>query len=141
MDLRHWSNLEAKYQMATLLAHPKSSIANIFGGTLHTIPSAGWRNWKNGRSVDFWRTQIAGGASEWQSKKDIDKWVIGHGVVPDFIMYEAGLNPKFKSARFIPSPFFTLFIFDGGGEFLKCNILSGKFFIKSVFTESVTYST
>ena len=99
MDLRHWSNLEAKYQMATLLAHPKSSIANIFGGTLHTIQSAGWRNWKNGRSVDFWRTQIAGGASEWQSKKDIDKWVIGHGVVPDFIMYEAGLNPHFRTGK------------------------------------------
>ena len=99
MDLRHWSNLEAKYQMATLLAHPKSSAANIFGGTIHTIQSAGWRNWRNGRSVEHFRTHVANEASEWTSKKDIDKWVIGHGVVPDFILYEAGLNPNFRSGK------------------------------------------
>ena len=72
MDLRHWSNLEAKYQMATLLAHPKSSAANIFGGTIHTIQSAGWRNWRNGRSVEYFRTHVANESSEWTSKKDID---------------------------------------------------------------------
>ncbi|QDP45726.1 MAG: hypothetical protein Unbinned5179contig1000_13 [Prokaryotic dsDNA virus sp.] len=98
-DLRHWSNLEAKYQMATLLAHPKSAVANIFGGTIHTIQSAGWRNWKDGRNVEFWRTNIAGEASKWESKKDIDRWVIKHGVVPDFIIHEAGLNPNFKGGK------------------------------------------
>ena len=99
MDIRHWSNLEAKYEMATLLAHPKSAAANIFGGTLHTIQSSGWRNWRNGRSVEYFRTHVGGDAGKWKSKEDIDKWVIGHGVVPDFILYEAGLNPSFKSAK------------------------------------------
>ena len=99
MDIRHWSNLEAKYQMATLLAHPKSATGNIFGGQMHTIQSTGWRNFKNARSVEYWRTNIAGKASEWSTKKDIEEWAISHGVVPNFILYEAGLNPNFKEGK------------------------------------------
>ena len=100
MDIRHWSNLEAKYQMATLLAHPKSAVTNIFGGTLHTIQSTGWRHWLNARNVGYLRTHIGGDiASNWTSKADLNKWVIGHGVVPDFIMHEAGLNPFFKKGK------------------------------------------
>ena len=70
MDIRHWSNLEAKYQMATLLAHPKSATGNIFGGQMHTIQSVGWRNFRNARSVEYWRTNVGGKASEWSTKKD-----------------------------------------------------------------------
>ena len=99
MDIRHWSNLEAKYQMATLLAHPKSAIANIFGGTLHTLQSVGWRNWKNARSTEWLKTNLPGKAKEWNSKSDREKWAIGHGVVPDFILYEAGLNPNFRTGK------------------------------------------
>ena len=100
MDLRHWSNLEAKYQMATLLAHPKSAAGNIFGGTIHTIQSTGWKNWRNARSVEFWRTQVAGKAANWESKKQIEEWAISHGVVPNFVLYEAGLNPNFKGGKY-----------------------------------------
>jgi hypothetical protein len=100
MDLRHWSNLEAKYQMATLLAHPKSAVANIFGGTLHTIQSVGWRTWKDSRNVEYIKSVIGDKeVSKWTSKKDLDKWVIGHGVIPDFIMYETGLNPMLKGTK------------------------------------------
>ena len=100
MDLRHWSNNEAKYQMATLLAHPKSSAGNIFGGTMHTIQSTGWKNWKNARNIEFWRTQIAGKAAKWETKKQIEEWSISHGVVPNFVLYEAGLNPSFKKGKY-----------------------------------------
>ena len=100
MDIRHWSNLEAKYQMATLLAHPKSAAGNIFGGTVHTIQSTGWRNFLNARSVEHWRTHIGNEASKWKSKEDIERWAISHGVVPNFVLYEAGLNPNFKSGKY-----------------------------------------
>ena len=96
-DIRHWSNLEAKYQMATLLAHPKSAVANIFGGQLHTLQSVGWRNWRNARNINYLRN--IPGMTKWSTLKDVDNWVIGHGVVPDFILYEAGLNPNFKSGK------------------------------------------
>ncbi len=96
-DIRHWSNLEAKYQMATLLAHPKSAVANIFGGNLHTLQSVGWRNFKNARNINYLKN--IPGMTKWQTIKDVDRWVIGHGVVPDFILHEAGLNPNFKGGK------------------------------------------
>ena len=98
--IRHWSNLEARYQMATLLAHPKSAVANIYGGTVHTIQSSGWQNFKNARNVEYLRTNLPGEAKKWESKDDITKWSITHGVVPDFVLYEAGLNPQFRKGRF-----------------------------------------
>ena len=97
--IRHWSNIEARYQMATLLAHPKSAIANIYGGTLHTVQSVGWRNWRNSRNVEYLRTNLPGEAKNWLDKGDMTKWAVKHGVVPDFILYEAGLNPQFRTGR------------------------------------------
>ena len=99
MDLRHWSNLEAKYQMATLLAHPKSAVANIFGGNLHTIQSVGWRTWRNSRNIEYLHNTIGGEARKWTTKKDIEDWAISHGVVPDFILHETGLQAIYKGGK------------------------------------------
>ena len=50
-QLRHWSNLEAQYEMASLLAHPKSMVTNIFGGTMHTFQSVGYEPLKKARNI------------------------------------------------------------------------------------------
>ena len=95
--LAKWGNLEAKYQLASLLAHPKSAVANLYGGTSHTLISTGLTNFKNARSIKYLQTNVN---PEWQNMADVEKWVRGLGVVEDFIIYEAGLNPKFKNKRF-----------------------------------------
>ena len=84
------SNLEAKFELASLLAHPKSAVGNVFGGSLHTLQSAGYNNWKQGTDVKFLQRINP----EWKSKDDINKFIIKHGVIPDFMMHEWGLNPK-----------------------------------------------
>ena len=94
--INKWSNLEAKYQLATLLAHPKSAVTNLYGGTVHTIISAGWDNFKNARN---WEYLIKNVNQNWKGKEDIEKWVQGLGVVEDWILYEAGMNPQFKSRK------------------------------------------
>ena len=100
MDIRHWSNMEAKFQMATLLAHPKSAVANIFGGTMHTVQSVGWRNWRNARNINWLKTNLGGSeAKHWKTMDDVRKWVVSHGVVPDFILHEANLSPYFKKGK------------------------------------------
>ena len=96
-NLARWGNLEAKYQLATLLAHPKSAAANLYGGSVHTLISTGFGNFKNARDINFLRTNVN---PEWKNMADVEKWVQSLGVIEDFIIYEAGLNPKFKSARF-----------------------------------------
>ena len=96
-DIRHWSNLEAKFEMAALLAHPKSMMGNMYGGTLHTVQSVGWKTWRNSMNLEYLRKLQPG--EKWESVSDLDRWAIGHGVVPEFIRYEAGLNPEFKGGK------------------------------------------
>tara|TARA_R100000781_G_scaffold107835_1_gene72189 strand:- start:1582 stop:6105 length:4524 start_codon:yes stop_codon:yes gene_type:complete len=93
--IRHWSNLEAQYELAALLAHPKSMVMNVFGGSLHTIQNVGLGTFMKGRSIEY-LTKIN---PKWKSKEDIDKFAIGHGVVPEFMLYEMGLQKAFQSTK------------------------------------------
>ena len=103
-QIRHWSNLEAKYQMATLLAHPKSMFNNIYGGQVHTIQSTGMRNWLRGRDVAWLKANINPGkdrlGNEWNSRADVEKWVESHGIIPELMSYEFGLNPELQKGNF-----------------------------------------
>ena len=88
--LNRISNLEAKFELASLLAHPKSAVGNIFGGTMHTIQSAGIENWRKGRDIK-WLQRIN---PEWKSIEDINTFIIRHGVIPDFMVHEWGMSPE-----------------------------------------------
>ena len=116
-NLARWGNIEAKYQLATLLAHPKSAVANLYGGTAHTLISTGMGNFRNARSIEYLKTNVN---SEWNNMADVEKWVQGLGVVEDFIIYEAGLNPQFKSKRF------KEFLSEATSAFKKDSNLSDK---------------
>ena len=94
--LRSLGQLEAKYELATLLAHPKSSIANLYGGTVHTLISTGWRNFKRSRDMNFLKTHIN---PKWESKDDVEAWVRSHGVVEEFLLYEANINPALRTKQ------------------------------------------
>ena len=104
-DLRNWSNLEAKYQMAALLAHPKSAVGNLYGGTMHTIESTGWKHFKDAGNIDYIKTNLPrmrdadGKPIEW-TKEAIDQWVVKHGIIPEYMVYEAGLNPALQGAKY-----------------------------------------
>ena len=96
-DLAKWGNLEAKYQLATLLAHPKSAVANLYGGSVHTLINTGYGNFKNARNIKYLQSNVN---PEWNNMRDVEKWVQSLGVLEDFLLYEAGLNPKFQGERF-----------------------------------------
>jgi len=93
--LRHWSNLEAQYEMASLLAHPKSMVTNIFGGTIHTIQSAGWQNWRNARDIKYLRGIIP----EFKSMEDVDRFVVESGVLPEYMIAEFGVKKELQQAN------------------------------------------
>ena len=94
-DIRAWSNLEAKFELASLLAHPKSSITNIFGGTLHTIQSAGPNALRKARSIK-WLKRIN---PEWNSMEDVSEFVVKKGVIPEFMIHELGLGKEVKTLK------------------------------------------
>ena len=95
-QLQSWGALEAKWQLASLLAHPKSSIANLYGGTVHTWISAGYDNLKKARDFEYLRTNIN---PKWKSMKDVEKWMQELGIIEEFLVHEAGLNPELKSKK------------------------------------------
>ena len=95
-QLAAWGNLEAKYQLASLLMHPKFSIANLYGGSVHTLVSTGFDNFKHANKFGYLKRHLN---PNWESMRDVDGWVHRWGVEEDFMRYEADINPKLKSAR------------------------------------------
>ena len=91
--MRRWSQMEAKYEMATLLAHPKSAVANIMGGTLHTIQSAGFSALKKVYNYEYLQ-QID---PKLKTRKDVEEMTVKHGVLPQWLIYELGLQKEFQS--------------------------------------------
>ena len=92
-DVRNWSNLEAQYEMAALLAHPKSMSMNMLGGTTHTIQNVGLKNFIKGKSMKY----LSKINPEWTNKEAINKFVLSHGVIPEFLLYEMGLQGEFQT--------------------------------------------
>jgi hypothetical protein len=81
--------------MATLLAHPKSMVANIFGGTTHTILSAGMGNFAKAKSY----THLSKINPKWTNKQAVDDFVTSQGVFPEFMLYEMGLQKAFQNNK------------------------------------------
>ena len=94
-DIRKWSNLEAKFELASLLAHPKSAVNNIFGGSMHTIESVGFSAWRKARNITYLRNINP----EWKTKDDVMRFVIEKGVLPEFLVHELGLGPKVNRTK------------------------------------------
>jgi hypothetical protein len=94
-QLRHWSNLEAQFEMASLLVHPKTVTGNIFGGSLHTIQSAGWRNWRNSFNYNY----LSKINPEWTGPEQVDRFVVESGIYPERMIYEFGLSNNAQNVR------------------------------------------
>ena len=94
-DLRRWSQLEAKFELMSLLAHPKSMVQNIFGGSLHTIQSAGLEYIRKARDISYIQKIFP----NYKSMEDVNNFVIKHGVLPEFIINELGLTREAQKSN------------------------------------------
>ena len=94
-DIRNWSNMEAKFELMSLLAHPKSAVANIFGGSLHTVQSTGLKYLKKARDIK----EIQKIFPHMKSMQDVDDYVVSKGVLPEFITAELGMSREAQSAN------------------------------------------
>ena len=96
-DIRTWTNLEAKFELMSLLAHPKTAIGNLYGGTTHTIASTGLENFKLGRNIGWLKTHLN---PKWETKQDLWDFAEKHGVIEEFLIKEANFSPQAKNAKF-----------------------------------------
>ena len=95
-QMASWSNLEAKYELAALLAHPKSAVANLYGGTVHTLISTGYDNFKHARNFNFLSRHIN---PAWRNMQEVEDWVRSHGVIEEFMTYEIDTNPNLRTKK------------------------------------------
>jgi hypothetical protein len=71
------SNIEAKYELVSLLSYPKTVITNYFGGTIGTLSLGGFKRFK--QALDLMKTE--------EFKKRIEL----EGIEPDFITSELNI--------------------------------------------------
>jgi len=95
-SLKAFSSFDARYNLMSLLAHPKSAVTNLFGGTVHTLASTGLENFRNARDINYLRSKVN---KEWTSMGDVYNWVKSHGVVEDFLLYELQINPNVQGRK------------------------------------------
>lgn len=91
-SMRSFSQAEAQYELAALMTHPKTPINNIFGGTLHTASSAGFKNLKKARDLKYLQT-INPEFSSWDRVNDYIEKI---GVGPQLLAHEYGLDKRFS---------------------------------------------
>ena len=89
-------NAEAKYSLATLLAHPKSSVGNYLGGSTLTVINAGWNNFRKAKDMEYLRRNIDSNFKNWD---DVNNWVRELGIIEEFIIREIGANPKLTGQK------------------------------------------
>lgn len=95
-DLMIFSNLEAKFQLATLLSRPKTMIANVLGGTINTVIDTGAINLLKANNI----TELRKINPNFITMKDVHRFVIENGVIEDFIVNEAGYTGKMSDEKF-----------------------------------------
>ena len=94
-NVRNFANVEGKYQLATLMTHPKTMINNVFGGTMHTFQSVGGDALLKARNIDYIRNIIP----SIKSKTDLNNFVAKLGIQPEMLKYEFGLQKEFREGK------------------------------------------
>lgn len=87
--LHNFSLWEGRYEMATLLAHSKTGVSNILGGTINDWVWNGARAMISARDIKVWRE--IGPPGEWKTMSDVKKAFFTKGIIEDFITKEASL--------------------------------------------------
>ena len=87
------SQVEGKFELMTLLSHPKTLVNNFFSGDLNTISQTGVRHWANTRNINYLTQEVFPGT---KSKTDIDAIVEKNGGVEAMFFSEFGLNRIFN---------------------------------------------
>jgi hypothetical protein len=87
------SNLEAKWEMLTLLTHTKTMVNNLMGGTINTVVSAGLNPWRTAGNISRLRELLG----EWVTGKDaIQQFVEKYGGVESYIRNELQFGDRFQ---------------------------------------------
>ncbi len=114
---KNFSTLEGKFEMLSLLSHPKTAITNFYGGFTNTISDVGWEAFRQASSskwllsnafpnAEYFSVNSKGKRIKQQikSKEDINRFMAELGVFEDMFIQEAFYSSrlsKINSKRFL----------------------------------------
>ena len=84
--MREYSQVEGKYQLATLLARMKVVVNNVFGGGTTSWVYNGAAPMRAARKIEEWQSIDP----RFRTMKDVDDWVYELGVVPEMLKFDLG---------------------------------------------------
>ena len=90
------SNLEAKYELMTLLSHPKSFINNMIGGNLNTVSNIGVHHFNNAMNINYLKDNVF---LDFKSRDDVLRFVEEMGGIEAMFTAQFGLDPIFKTHK------------------------------------------
>ena len=94
-DIQKVSSIEARFQLATLMTHPKTPINNIFGGTMHTFQSVGYEPMKKAYDYEYLQTINPKFKNEVEVRKHLDE----HGIQIELAKHELGLDKSIRGLK------------------------------------------
>ena len=99
--IAHFSTLEAKYELMSLLSHSKTGITNLGFGSVNTMISAGFNPWKKAQNFKWIQDNIPRdeNGNKFESKDDLEKWVEIHGATESWITEMARKVPVFRTGK------------------------------------------
>ena len=104
------SDLEGKFELLSLLSHPKTAITNMLGGTTNTISDTGWQPFRLAGNTDWMLSNIFANATyrykdpitgiveknkKFTSRQDIDNWIESIGVYDQIFLDLVSKDTKF----------------------------------------------
>ena len=100
-------NFEAKMSLLSLLAHPKTALGNIFGGSQNTISNAGLRNFIKANDTKWLLTHVFKDAklkdgTPITDKNTIRRWISEVGALESFYVTEASMDKSLSVTRMRP---------------------------------------
>lgn len=114
---KNFSTLEGKFEMLSLLSHPKTAITNFYGGFTNTISDTGWESFRKATSTSWLLSNAFPNAKyfsvdakgnrvpvEIKSRQDIHRFLSELGVFEDMFIQEAFYSSRLSrinSKRFL----------------------------------------
>lgn len=105
--LTNVGNFEAKMSLLSLLAHPKTALGNIFGGSQNTISNAGFRNFIKANDTKWLLTHVFKDAkladgTPISDKNTIRRFISEVGALESFYVTEASMDKGLSITRMRP---------------------------------------
>ena len=98
---------ESKLSLISLLAHPKTYLGNVVGGSSNTITNMGFRQFKRARDVKWLVTNVFAGAklkdgTPITDRNTIHRWVAEIGALESFYINEAMMDKRLDAKKLKP---------------------------------------